>query len=136
MTGSSSESRNSLVRICKLARTLDLYRDSYDDADAQDSSNPTAEATEEEEHVKNFKYDFNDQVENVFRNNGPTFRGRTNNAYTRRRTMKSKYVREKSSSHGYSEWSSIMVSPNNTSDISSSRFIYDKVRTRASLFEL
>ncbi len=130
-SSSLSESRNSLVRICKLARTLDLYRDSYDDAHVQDSSHLIASAAidEEESIVKKIKYEFSTQVENVFSKNGPTFRGRTS-AYTKRRTIKSKYVREKSTSH--SEFASVIVSPNNNSDLSSSKFHYFKVRICAS----
>lgn len=108
-----------MVRICKVARTLDLYKDSYADVDVQIFPGQSAEHSEEECYNNEENYNYDTQVNEKLK--GPaTFRGRTSSTFTKRRTMKCKFAPEKPCNRA-SAYSAV-ISPCNASDLSSSRY--------------
>ena len=126
---STEDKEKAIVRICKIARTLDLYRNSYaDGADLQMNPSQCAEKDEEETSTNEADYNYDAFVKNV--RHKAVFTGRTNTAVVRRRTMKSKFVPANPTSERF--FSSHTVSHGsfqmNGSDLSSSRYINKKTQ--------
>ena len=122
---STVDKEKGIVRICKIARTLDLYRNSYaDDAEVQMNPSQFVEKDEEETFSNETDYNYDAHVKNVCHK--AVFTGRTNTAVVRRRTMKSKFVPAIRTNERFFS-SHNMVSPGsyqmNKSDLSSSRYI-------------
>lgn len=80
---SATDRKTALVRICKLARSLNLYRDSYASSDVTQST--------DSDDGEEGSADSEDDAPSVSLFNGPIFAGPKKHVYIKRR-MKDKYV--------------------------------------------